>query len=359
MLTVHAPNRALRRSSKSKLGVTVSFLGRTFTINSDRRDARRTLRGLAAGGFSTSSSAGTSLTVNQLLRQPTTISRDLLNVILQRGGFLADKLLVQGTPDQVAGGAARYQRSGSSYLDGQVEEIGEDADWARSGWTEEMRTAAVKQYGLEVPISALSIRRNQVDQVTRAERRLANSLVKFVDTQAIAMLRTDPDILGGAAADWTNAATDIISDIANAQEAMDVLDEGINGTTLFLPKTMRVNFLKNTALRDALKALNGSEMVRTGQVANFLGLENIYFTNQIPDAEALLIDTGIAGTIADESPDPAEGWQAYQPGPGFRPIYVQVYQEKRPKRTVVAAGRWPAMFLVEPRAVYHFTTTTS
>lgn len=344
MLTIiRTPNRRIRRALALQ----------------ERRQARRTLRDLAAGGFSTSSSAGASLTVNQLLKQPSTISRDLLNVILQRGGFLADKLLVNGSADEVAGGAMRYQRSGDSYTDHDPEEIAEDADWPRAGWTEEMRTEAVKQYGLEVPISMLAIRRNQMSQVARAERRLANQLVKFVDSKAITLLRTDADIQTTGASNWTAAAADIIGDIATAQEAMDVLDEGLNGSVLVLPKTMRVHFLSNTDLRDALKTQNGSESVRTGQVSSFLGLDEIYFTNQLPDDEALVIDPGVAGVIADEAPDPAEGWQAYSPGPGFKPIYVQTYQEKRPKRTVIAAGRWPAMALVEPRAVFKYTSTTS
>jgi hypothetical protein len=173
------------------------------------------------------------------------------------------------------------------------------------------------------------------------------------------MLRTDPDILTGNAGNWTLAATDIITDIALGQEAMDVIDEGLTGSVLVLPKTMRVNFLKNTALRDALKTQNGSDTVRTGEVANFLGLDAIYFTTRLPADEALLVDPGVAGVIADEVPDPEEGWIAYSPGPGFAPIYVQVYRENRPKGIVVAAGRWPAMALVEPRAVYKFTTTTA
>lgn len=340
MLTIHiAPNRTVRR------------LLERFEAQAEKR----ALRELSTGPFS-SQNTGANLTVNGLLRQPTTISRDLVNVITQRGGFLADRLFVQGSAEQVAGGAMRIQRSGSSYLDGNPEEIGEDGDWPRTGWSESLITAAVKQYGLEVPISNLAIRRNQMDQIVRAERRLANQIVKFVDTIAINILRTDAGIqtMAGSAV-WTNPATDVIGDVASAQQLMDVIDEGLSGSVLVLNKTRRASLIRNTALRDALKTINGSQIVQTGNVSNFLGLDNIYFTNQIPATEALVVDPGVAGTIADEPPDSAEGWQAYDPGPGFRPIYVQVYRENRPKRTVVAAGRWPAMGLVEPRAVVKIT----
>lgn len=343
MIHVAHPNRAVRRALEQAA----------------RRDARRTVRELAGGPFSTTNT-GARLTVNILLRQPQTISRDLVNVILQRGGFLADKLLVRGSAEQVAGGSMQYQRSGSSYLERDVEEIAEDGDWPRSGWSEELRQEAVHQYGLEVPISGLSIRRNQVDQVTRAERRLANQIVKFVDTKAMELLTTDPDIQPlPVATPWTDPAADVIGDTAEGQEMMDVLDEGLNGSVLVVNKAMRKSLIANADLRDALKTTNGSESVRTGQVSGFLGLDNIYFTNQIAVDEGLIIDPGVAGTIADETPDPAEGWQAYNPGGGFAPIYVMVYDEKRPKRKIIAGGRWPAMALVEPRAVIHLTGLNS
>lgn len=343
MLTAYSPNRALRRLIDAQ------------DRRRERRDVARRLRSLAMGPFTTSN-PNASLTVNQLLKQPQIISRDLLNVILQRGGFVADQLLVQGTPEQVAGGSMIYQRTQNSYLDGPVEEIAEDADWPRTGWTEDMRTEAVRQYGLEVPISMLAARRNQMDQVTRAERRLANQIVKFVDSKAITLLTTDPAIqtMAGSAA-WTVAGTDVISDVAEAQELMDILDEGLFGSVLVLNKTRRADLLRNTGLKAAFQGLSGSPTIQSGQVSEFLGLDKIIFTNQMPLATGLLVDPGVAGTIADESVDPSEGWQAYDPGPGFKPIYVQVYQEKRPKRNVVAAGRWPAMALIEPKAVVKIT----
>lgn len=344
-LTIRSiPNRSMRRILAAQ----------------ERHAARRPLRELAAGPFSTNS-PNAALTVNQLLKQPTTISRDLSNIILQRGGFIADKLLVAGSPDEVAGGSMTIIRAddSGSYLNDSPESIAEDGDWPRTGWSETVRTELVKQYGLEVPITNLAIRRNKLSQVTQAERRLANQIVKFVDGKAITMLRTDPDIqslpLPGGDDTWDNPDADIIGLLAEGEEMMDVIDEGLAANVLVVPKTMRANLIGNAALRDALKGIAGSETVRTGQLPNFLGLEAIYYTNSLPDDEALLVDTGVAGVIADEEPDPEEGWQAYDTGPGFKPIYVQVYQEKRPKRTVIAGGRWPGMGLVEPRAVVHLT----
>jgi hypothetical protein len=69
---------------------------------------------------------------------------------------------------------------------------------------------------------------------------------------------------------------------------------------------------------------------------------------------AFVMDRTVAGVIADETPDPAEGFQAYDPGDGKAPIWVKVYKEE-PKDTVLAGARWPAMALVAPKAIVKIT----
>ena len=49
------------------------------------------------------------LTVDALLKQPRLLARSLTNLVAKR--FVADKLFTKGTPEQVAGGAAQYQKS--------------------------------------------------------------------------------------------------------------------------------------------------------------------------------------------------------------------------------------------------------
>src|SRR4051812_2751852 len=91
------------------------------------------------------------LTVNALLKQPQRISRDLANLVYQR--LIADRILVAGTPEQVAGGSMQYQQAESIFVDTprDVEEIAQRGDWPRASWTEQILSALVKQYGLEVP----------------------------------------------------------------------------------------------------------------------------------------------------------------------------------------------------------------
>jgi hypothetical protein len=296
------------------------------------------------------------LTVAALLKQPTRISRDLVNLAYKR--LIADRLFVRGSAEQVAGGALVYQEAESIYMDRDPEEIAERADWPRTGWTEAVKTQPVRQYGFEAPISNLAIRRNQMDQVVRAERKLANSLVRFVDSKAMAFLEAGAGTSQGSGAVWTTAGTDIILEVGKAQESIEIQDngyDGFSGATLVLHTNMRDALLNNTALRAALPRETNDSQIRTGMMAPFLGLREILFTPQITATVALLIDTGVAGTIADEPPDPKEGFAAYNPGPGFAPIYVKVYEEPQPKNQIIAAGRWPAMAITDPKAIVKIT----
>jgi hypothetical protein len=108
-------------------------------------------------------------------------------------------------------------------------------------------------------------------------------------------------------------------------------------------------------LRAALPREDRSGQIQTGTMAPFLGLKDIIFTSNITTTQALLLDSTMAGTIAIEDPDASEGWASYDAGLDTPPIYVQVYEEKRPKGKVVSAGTWPAVAFTDPGAVVLIT----
>jgi hypothetical protein len=302
------------------------------------------------------------LTVKALLAQPTLLSRELVNLVYKR--LIADRLFVRGSAEQVAGGAMRFQQLENIFVDDDPDEIAEGADFPLTDWTEVLKTEPVRQYGFGVRVTNLAIRRNQRDMVARGQRKLANRLVKFIDTKAMAVLE-DAGAVNGvntqtSAAVWTTAGTDIIAEIGKAQETIETQDNGYNGfegATLILHTNLRDSLLNNTVLRAALPRETQSGQIQTGMLAPFLGLKEILFTPQITATKAILMDTSMAGTIADERPDPSEKFVAYDPGPGFAPIYVKIEDDGKPavhKR--VYAGRWPAIALPEPKAVVRIDT---
>ena len=302
-------------------------------------------------------SSSPTLTVQALLDQPELLSRELVNLIYKR--LIGDKLCVRGSASQVAGGAMRYQELESIFVDDDPVEIAEGADFPTTDWSETIKTAPVRQFGFAVRINNLAMRRNQRDMVDRSLRKLANRLVKYVDTQVITELGNTTKYTTiqtqAASASWDTVSTDIIADLGAAQEKLETKDNGyagFDGATLVLHTNKRDSLLNNTALRAALPRENLAGQIQSGMVAPFLGLKEILFTPQIGSTTALLLDSSIAATIADEAADPSEGWAAYDPGPGFAPVYVKVEADGKPavhKR--INAGRWPAVAVVQPDAI--------
>lgn len=301
--------------------------------------------------------SGQQLTVDAALKQPVRLARELTALVNKR---LVSRRLFQRGPS-VQGGSIEYERSQSLFMDAtrDAETIAERAKWPRAGMAEDIRQAKVNQWGLEFPVSNLAIRRNRTDVLRRGQIKLANTLAKRLDGAAMAVLENDADIQTQAAsAVWTTAGTDVIADLGAAQELIETQDEGYDGfegATLVLHTSMRDALLNNTVLRNALPRETNDGAVRTGMMAPFLGLREIIFTPRITQTLALLIDTNVAGTVVDEQPDPIEGWQTFNPDPSVDPIYVMRYKDDTTKEQIVAAGRWPAFFLTDPKAIVKIT----
>jgi len=295
------------------------------------------------------------LTVAALMRQPRILARELTSIANKR--FVADRIFSRGSPDQVAGGAAIFQRSESIYPNKDAEEVGLRAEWPRASWTEALQTAVVRKYGLEVPVTDEAVRRNALDTLMRAQVKLANAVVKFVDTKAMTLLTTDPDRLTvGATADWTTAATDIIFDIAKAQGMVADQDEGYVADTLIVNPAQQLDLIVDKDIRDALlqAGSNISSTVLTGQAAPILGLRQVLVTPQLAAGNVLLVSSGITGTIADEPPEAREGYTTYNPAVGG-PVYVKLYRNDNVDETIVRCARFPAMWITDPKSYVHIT----
>jgi hypothetical protein len=320
------------------------------------------------------------LTVDAMLRRPAFLARALATLTSKR--FIADLIFASGTPEMVAGGAAWYQRSESIYPDRGAEEVGVRSEFPRTGWSEAVLTAIVRKYGLEAPIAFEAIRRNQIDQVQRAQRKLSNAVVKFVDTQAMSLLTTDAAVLSQAAAgNWTSAATTIVSDIVNARKLVTDQDEGYEVDTLIVNPAQELAFLTNANLLSLLPRENqGANPLNNGRAVPIMGLRQILVTPQLAAGTAIMLQANVVGTIADEAPDAGEGYVTYDtggrdgaganvaganlsgpfanpanPNVDRPPVYTKVYNVDGRDEKIIRIARFPAMWLSEPKAAVKIT----
>ncbi len=306
------------------------------------------------------------LTVEAWLRQPTLTARALTDLTYQR--FAADQVLNAGTPDQVSSGSAVYSRSESIFPDRDVRELALRTQYPRTGWSEELRQAIVHKYGLEAPIAYESVRRNARDQLQIALRKIANSMVRFVDTLAMTMILNDGDTLGApASADWSTDSTDIRADLLAARSAIIDQDEGYEPNTLVINPAQETDLQIDTVLGELFLAFmfggGTGTLIQPGvRPGSFLGFTSIIVTPSIAAGNVLVMDRTVAGTIADEAPGAGEGYNTFSPGPAFpgapaaAPVYSKVMDEKETDTWVIRGVRWPAMWLGEPKAIYHITS---
>lgn len=310
-------------------------------------------------------------TVSDLLKRPAFMARAL--ALLSRQRFVADIIFAHGTPDQVAGGAAMFQRSESLFLDRDAQEVGVRAEFPRSGWTEQVFQAFVRQYGLEVPINDLSRRRNQIDQVQRALVKLANNMVRFVDRQAMQLLTTDPGVQSFAGSgSWAIQATDKVHDIAWAQKLIEDQDQGYVGDTLILHTDQEFELLIDDHIANRMSRESTQSTIMTGRMMPILGLRYVLRTRQITAGTAIVLNSKMVGTIADEVPTADEGYQTYNPGPNtapdlnapgtanppdsdLPPIYTKIYRQDETSDSVIRGARWPAMWLTDPKSAVLIT----
>lgn len=295
------------------------------------------------------------ITVDGFLRMPTLIARPLTALASKR--FVADRIFSRGTPEQVASGAALYQRSESIYPDRAAQDVSPRAQFPRTGWSEALLAAAVHKYGLEAPISDEAKRRNQMDVLQRAMTKLANAVVKYVDTVAINTLIADTAVqTDTASGDWTTTGTDIIADIAGWRQAIIDQDEGYDPDVMLVNPAQYLDLMVDADIRSALPRENGGQSsVTTGQVVPLLGL-TIISSPQVPAGTVITLASKIVGTIADEAPAPDEGYVSRAPGVNptgggpLAPVYVKTYREDDSDETIVRAARFPAMWIAEPKA---------
>jgi hypothetical protein len=297
---------------------------------------------------------GPEMTVDALLATPRVLLRDLTD--LEEFHFVADNIFARGTADQIAGGVAWYQRSESIFPNRDPEEVGVRSEFPRAAWSEEVRSAFVKKYGLEVPISFEAARRNQIDMVTRAQRKLANALVKSVDSLAMTLLTTDPDVpTTTASGDWSTAATSIVADLANARKAIADQNEGYNPNTLVVNPAQELDLLLDAEIRDALPRESQNTAIQQGRPVPILGFTQVLVTPWLTAGTVLVLQQKVIGTIADESPAGNEGYTTYSPGAGRAPLYMKIRRDDDHDDWIVRVLRLPAMWLSEPKAAFKIT----
>lgn len=259
---------------------------------------------------------GRDLTVDFLLNNPTIIANRVANIALQR--FLSPYIFrnIGG----VQGGAVIYNRidSNQNYLARELQTVAEGAEIPLVDGAEPAPlVVTVAKYGGGFEVTDEARRRNNTDIVTQLETKMANNVVRRQDAACLNLFNNDPIIsaavsgtgaasTGGtlaAVAPWSDRTNgDPITDITKAVSIIDNRELGYNANLVLTNPADSIKLIQNPNIRAALpRETAPGNPILNGQLGRFLGLEWMD-SNMVPQGTAYILQRGIVGGIAEESP---------------------------------------------------------
>lgn len=280
--------------------------------------------------------SGQNITVDAFLRQPTVVSRVVNNLALNR--FIADVIFSRGNAE---GGSVLYEQLTASdlFTSRDVQAIAPGSEFPIVGDAAgEWKVAAVSKWGGAALITDEARRRDRRDLVNRALTKLRNTIVRKVDTVAMAALDAAPIGTQSASGDWTTTG-DVIGDLETARAAIDDADLGYVADTVIINPAQRIDVRKNSALREALPRENANlNPVTTRDLNGLLAFENWIVSNRVPAGTVYVLASKIVGSINDEVG-----------------LYTRVVPQEDRERTLVMAARPCVPIVTDPKAAVKIT----
>lgn len=275
------------------------------------------------------------ITVEQFLRNPSRVQRVVNDLTAQR--FLAERIFSAG---DAQGGAVIYDQLTASdlYATRDVQGVEPGSEFPILGDTEGVpKVAAVTKWGGAGVLTYEAVRRDSRDVLARQLTKLRNTIVRKVDTVAVAALLAAP-IQTGVGTDWGSGTSDVIGDLARARSAIDDQDMGYEATDVLINPAQYVDLMRDTGVRSALPRENAAtNPVASGELTGLMGF-TWYVTNRVAAGTALVLAGQTAGSMRDELG-----------------LYTRVVDQPERERWLVMAARVTVPIVTDPKAVYRLT----
>lgn len=292
--------------------------------------------------------SGDITSIHTLLQSPALLTRRLRTLAENR--FVSDVLLPQRYP--VEGGAIQYQQGESIFTDRTPEQVRPGMEYPRSGvGYGPVQIAEVVKWGQDVPITDESIKRMRTAPVNTALAKLVNSIVKQVDSIALAAISSQVTATRAASALWTGATATILRDILLAVADVRALNQGFEPDTVLVDDLTYAYVASDTSVTNALSREDGSAPVYTGALPIVGGLR-VLASQYVPPGfatSALVVDTTQFGGMADEQ----LGGPGYSGGIGG--VEAKAIRKDSKDSYDLRARRVTVPVIVEPTAAIRIT----
>jgi hypothetical protein len=281
---------------------------------------------------------GLTVTVDLFLNSPPRVQRALDAMTLNR--FIADELFAAGP--QATGGAVVFDQltsTGEFFTERDVEAIAPGAEFPIvSEGVAEPLVARVTKWGAAGIVTYEEIDRDRRDVLARLLVKIRNTIVRKVDSVALATLDRAPVQTMTASGAWNNAGTDVIGDLEAARVMIDEQDMGYTADLCIINPRTKLDLKRNPGIREALPRENmGANLLGGADLGQLLGFRWA-ISNRVPAGTIWVTSAKVVGSISDEVP-----------------LYSRVIDEPRNERRLIMAGRRVVPFITDPRAAVRIT----
>lgn len=292
--------------------------------------------------------SGDQLSISRFLSSPTLVARSLRTQLQQR--FIGDSILSRRFI--VNGGAVVYETGESIFSVDNPASIAPGAEYPLTALsTSVAQIAAVGKIGQDTTVTDESIKRQQMDPVSRALTKLANQNIKFVDGLALSAVATAVTQSTAVAAAWTTAtAAQILQDVINAKVGILSLNMGYDPDTVVLSDAAWAQAYGKFAAAGLLQREGSDNPIYTGQFAMIAGMRWLPTPNLPVAGQALVLDSKILGGMGDEN----LGGEGYATVPGTN-VEVKTFREDANDQWRIRARRVTVPVVVEPAAGWKIT----
>lgn len=233
--------------------------------------------------------------LHALLGNPTVIARRLHDLTQMK--FIADFLL-QGRFD-ASGGGIFYETGEDAFASGDPESIAPLGEYPKvvleSG---EVVSARTVKWGLDTIISDEKIKRQGISFVNKGLTRLGNTIVRHVDSVAMAVIASKVSSTFASPANWTTAGK-AVEAVMSIQQTRAELGLGIDLSTVVLKPAQYAKLIGLLIDDKALPRESGETAVRGNIPVDALGL-TWATTPHYSGSNPLLVDREQLGGMADE-----------------------------------------------------------
>lgn len=280
--------------------------------------------------------SGNKITVDSMLKQPTRVTRMIMDLSLQK--FIAD--LVFSSAGGVQGGAVIYDQATTNelYTDRDVQRIAPAGEFPLVTAPRLVpKLAEVEKWGGKVFVTDEAKDRNDAAGFTNKVRQLTNTIIRKINQRAIEVLNASIAASGQTTAgvDWStvvvggseqsNADEFPARDFAMASQLAEEDELGVNYTLWILnpQEYTRLVVIYGAGLQQILSALNIS----------------VFVSNRVKKGTALVVAEGEVGEMKIEKPLGSETWR----------------DSEGRERTWLQSSVRPVMYVTNPFGVLEFT----